>query len=78
VDNPIKRYAIGDRNPLKYNEDGSLDLYLTHQPPGADKTDNWLPIPDAEFQVSLRIYMPNEDFLKDRSVWNDPKPERID
>ena len=43
VKNPIGRYALGDRDPLKFNADGSLDLYLQHADPGADKQANWCP-----------------------------------
>jgi CubicO group peptidase (beta-lactamase class C family) len=76
VDNPIKRYAIGDRSNLKYNADGSLDLYLSYRSPGKEKEANWLPIPNDEFIVTLRIYLPKEEFLKNRSLWKDPLPEK--
>src|SRR5262245_49954707 len=37
VQNPIGRYAIGDRDGLKPNPDGSLTLYVQHDSPGKDK-----------------------------------------
>jgi hypothetical protein len=33
IANPVNRYAIGDRDPLKFNPDGSLDIYLQSQNP---------------------------------------------
>jgi hypothetical protein len=77
VENPIRRYTIGDRNPLKYNTDGSLDIYLSEKSPGKDKESNWLPTGGEEFNLSLRVYTPIDVFLKDRSVWKDPLPEKI-
>ncbi|MDR1675357.1 MAG: DUF1254 domain-containing protein [Tannerella sp.] len=77
VENPIRRYAIGDRNALQYNTDGSLDIYLSRESPGRDRESNWLPTGDKEFNLTLRIYTPTEELLNDRSAWNDPKPEKI-
>jgi Protein of unknown function (DUF1214) len=32
--NPISRYAIGDRDRLQFNQDGSLDIYVQRASPG--------------------------------------------
>ncbi len=57
--NPIKRFAIGDRDALKYNADGSLDIYIQRDAPDADKTSNWLPAPaSGGFSMNLRLYWP--------------------
>ncbi|MDR1524483.1 MAG: DUF1254 domain-containing protein [Tannerella sp.] len=74
VENPIRRYAIGDRNALKYNRDGSLDLYLSRESPGKNRESNWLPTGSEDFNLTLRIYIPATTFLEDPSTWNDPKP----
>lgn len=61
VANPINRYSISPRQDLKYNADGSLDLFLQHESPGPDKESNWLPAPAGKFLLMLRMYWPNEN-----------------
>ena len=64
VANPINRYSIGDRTPgLKYNSDGSLDIYMQHESPGPDKESNWLPAPEGDFRPILRMYQPRPKAL---------------
>ena len=63
VENPIKRYTIGDRSNLLFNSDGSLDIYVQHQSPGAGKESNWLPSPRARFNLQMRIYYPKKEVL---------------
>lgn len=63
VVNALNRYAIAPWMPLKFNEDGSLDIYLQADSPGQDKESNWLPTPPGAFNVSLRNYWPKEDAL---------------
>ena len=42
VDNSINRYKVGTyTDGLKNNTDGSLDIYIQHASPGADKESNW-------------------------------------
>jgi len=60
VANPINRYSISARQNLKPNPDGSIDLYVQNQSPGADKESNWLPAPKDKFILMLRMYWPNE------------------
>jgi hypothetical protein len=75
VDNPINRYAIGDRDALKFNADGSLDLYLQHASPGVDKESNWLPSPADGFNLILRLYWPKREVL-DKS-WTPPAVTKV-
>jgi hypothetical protein len=60
VDNPLNRYTVSSRFQFKYNEDGSLDLYIQNESPGKDKESNWLPAPKGEFVLMLRLYWPQE------------------
>jgi hypothetical protein len=59
VANPINRYSISARQNLKANPDGSIDLYIQKDSPGADKESNWLPSPAGKFILMLRMYWPN-------------------
>ena len=60
VDNPLNRYSISERQPLKANADGSIDLYLQNELPGAEKESNWLPAPKGKFLLMMRLYWPKE------------------
>ncbi len=60
VANPINRYSISARQNLKSNADGSVDLYVQKDSPGADKESNWLPAPAGKFILMMRLYWPSE------------------
>ena len=60
--NPIDRYAIGNRDKLAFNPDGSLDLFIQRESPGKDKESNWLPAPaSGGFTMNLRLYWPKPE-----------------
>jgi len=75
IANPINRYAIGNRNQLKYNADGSLDLYFQNLSPGKDKESNWLPAPSGIFNLCLRMYWPKEEMLN--GSWTPPPVKKM-
>jgi hypothetical protein len=60
VNNSLNRYSISARGNLKSNPDGSTDLYIQKDSPGADKESNWLPAPPGDFILMLRLYWPDE------------------
>jgi hypothetical protein len=60
VDNPLNRYTLSPRDKLTPNPDGSTDLYIQADSPGADKESNWLPAPKDRFNLMLRLYWPND------------------
>ena len=73
--NSLNRFAIGDRDPLQYNTDGSLDLYLQHKPPATSKEANWLPAPQGPLGVTMRLYSPKARVLN--GTWEPPAVRRI-
>jgi hypothetical protein len=60
VPNVLNRYSISPRQGLKSNPDGSVDLYIQKDSPGAAKESNWLPAPPGKFVLMLRMYWPSE------------------
>lgn len=77
VANPIGRYSIGDRTPgLVYGDDGSLTLYLQHDPPSEEHVSNWLPAPEGTFRPIMRMYLPEDPVLDRR--YQLPAIRRID
>jgi len=77
TENPIGRYAIGDRDELTFNPDGSLDILVQADSPGKDKEANWLPAPKSgPFTMNLRLYWPKTEVLDGR--WTPPPVARLD
>lgn len=76
-DNPIDRYAIGDRTDgLARNVDGAIDIWISREDPGAQRGTNWLPAPpDGSFGLVFRAYLP-EDALID-GIYRLPALQRL-
>jgi hypothetical protein len=76
VANPINRFAIGDRDKLKFNKDGSLDIYIQHTSPGKAKESNWLPSPaKGKLGMTLRLYAPKQSVLD--GSWTPPYVQEV-
>jgi hypothetical protein len=76
VDNPIDRYAQGDRSNLKPGSDGSLTIYIQSAWPGAGKQANWLPSPaTGTFKLALRLYLPRKRVAD--GTWKPPAVQRV-
>ena len=64
VPNAIGRYNIAPWMPLRYSDDGSLDIHIQATSPGEEKETNWLPAPaSGPFSITVRIYWPTDAAL---------------
>lgn len=76
VDNPLGRYAVGDRTTdLRTDADGAVEILLSQQPPAPGARLNWLPSPAGRFYVMLRLYLPDEAALD--GCWSPPPIVRV-
>lgn len=76
VSNSLNRFALGDRDKLKFNPDGSLDIYIQNASPGPDRASNWLPAPKGEFNLAMRVYSPRREALD--GAWTPPAVRKVD
>ena len=78
VENPINRYALGDRSDLVPNADGSLTIYIQKDAMAGALVNNWLPAPQGEnqaFNLIMRIYWPTQEMLD--GTWVVPPVRRV-
>lgn len=63
IENPINRYLINSPMlpSMKTNADGSLTLYIQNKSPGTEKESNWLPAPNGEIYLVMRLYWPKTE-----------------
>jgi hypothetical protein len=73
--NELDRFAIGDRDDLRYNRDGSLDVYVQHHNPGSGQESNWLPAPHGPLGLTMRLYSPKSPVLL--GSWTPPPIRRV-
>ena len=57
-DRQAERFAA--LSPAGSGADGSLTLYIQRDSPGKDKEPNWLPAPNGEIFIVMRLYWPKE------------------
>jgi len=62
IENPIGRYLINSPMlpGMKKNADGSLTLYIQKDSPGKAKESNWLPAPNGNAYLVMRLYWPKD------------------
>ena len=73
--NKYNRYASGSNMDLTYNDDGSLDIYLSNKKPAGVPTMNWVPTPTGKFKLLFRMYWPKESVLN--GSWKIPPVEKV-
>ncbi len=73
--NPLGRYALGDRDPLRAEADGALELVIQHDDPGPERQANWLPAPAEGFNLIMRLYYPKGPVLDGK--WHPPAVVRV-
>lgn len=75
VPNPLDRFALGDRDALRFSEDGSLDVRIRPESPGGEDGANWLPSAPGRFDPTMRLYHPRPEALDGR--WEPPAVRRV-
>ncbi len=75
IPNELSRYSLGSASPLKYNSDGSLDIYIQQEKPQEKKISNWLPVDENDFMITLRLYYPGDSIMN--KIYTPPYVKKI-
>jgi len=75
VANPLGRHALGDRDPIRAEPDGALELFIQRDDPGPERRSNWLPAPAGGFNLIMRLYQPKPAVLD--GTWAPPALVRV-
>jgi hypothetical protein len=76
VENPIGRFAIGDRTPgLVRDADGAITITISKAKPASGSA-NWLPAPEGPWMLTFRAYRPEDTADAYRKVLPLPRPAR--
>jgi hypothetical protein len=70
----LPRLSISDRDRFRRNRDGSVDVIVSAKAPGRGKDANWLPAPEGEFQLAMRLYAPRPQAID--GSWAPPPVQR--
>jgi hypothetical protein len=84
IENPINRNLINSPMlpDMTKNADGSLTIYIQKDSPGKDKEANWLPAPNGEIYLVMRLYWPKTEAPSilpvGKGTWSPPAVEQAD
>lgn len=70
----MPRHALGSNSGLVPDANGNITLYFAHVPPAGIPLENWLPTPDGSFELTIRLYQPDDRILSNE--WKTPKVVR--
>lgn len=74
VANPEHKYSVSSHSHLQTNADGSTDIYLGPTAPAGHQA-NWLPTPNGDVMLWLRMYEPTKSALD--GGWTPPAIKEI-
>lgn len=76
IENDAGIYKVGSETNLRYNSDGSLDIYIQKDAPEQEYLQNWLPVGEGEYELIFRVYIPDRKVID--GIWQPPFIERMD
>lgn len=75
IPNAANKYNINSGDPLVYDANGILTLYIQSQAPADDLVPNWLPVAAGQtFTLTLRLYWPDQAVLS--NAWTPPQVQK--
>jgi hypothetical protein len=64
AENVFNKYLVSSASrDLVYGKDGSLEIYLQADQPEQAKRANWIPLPEGDFNLFFRFYLPDRSMI---------------